>query len=686
MGQGAVVSLRRDGSVRATAAARSLLALSGGALTKSDVFAALGETERASFEAVRRYGAPLDRALQTPSGRSIRVKARAVGLTTELSLAETGGAAEQLAAAEREIERQRRDLDTLRAGLRVAGVAVWSRSTVGEAAWLEQSESDLSAEVQQRLIAASMAETPRRIATNDLQEMAYEVTKAAEPQDMVVARRVDDLARIERMMNRLLKTMSDTFAHLSVGLMIFDDRRRLSLFNPRILEIFGEDAERLVARPRLEDLLDRWRAEGVLPERLDYADWKTSFCDLASIDDTAIAEETWHIADGRSLRILRRRHPSSGMAIVVEDVTESVSLRRSSASERAVRSLTTDMLSEGLAVTGPDGRFRMTNRAFRRLWAAPGGEDFNPQFITDFTRRDDLSDEAAAFWKGLLLIVTGGADSDALEQRMPLADYRIVQPRISPMPDGSTLIVFSDITASEAMSVALKQRNEALEHADDMRAALVDQISHQLRTPLNSIYGFSQILAEERFGPLNDEQREYATAIVASASELTEVVDEMADLISIGGVSDTPERLNPMNLVKDVANAAAARFASRGVSIDLAEISVSGDMIVERLRFRQVVFNAFVDALTRTRDGGVVEAKPRFEEGRFTLRIVHPDAENAFDRGLAFALAQRAALLCDGEMFAANGPDGARILTIAVPLEPAEQARVIHLARAATSG
>ncbi|MEL7464240.1 MAG: PAS-domain containing protein [Pseudomonadota bacterium] len=666
-----------------TTAARHLLSLNAEREREDAIVSSLGEELRSRVEELRGGGEPFDATFQVASGRSVWAQARSVGLTTELRLVEDGGALERLRKAERALERERRELEALRRGLRLADVAVWTRAGHEGEAWIEQSESALPPLLQKSLIEASATDGPRRIESNDGLSGVFEVIRTSDEEDIIAARRIEDLARVERMMNRLLKTMSDTFAHLSVGLMIFDDRRRLSLFNPRILEIFGEDAKRLAARPRLEDMLDRWRAEGFLPERLDYPEWKAALCDLESIDDASIAEETWHIADGRSLRVLRRRHPSSGLAIVVEDVTESVSLRRSSASERAVRSLTTDMLNEGLAVTGPDGRFRMTNRAFRRLWATSDGEDFEPEHIKDFLPRRDLGAEAEGFWKGLLLVVTGGADPEALEQRMPLADRRVIQPRISPMPDGSTLTVFSDITAAEAMSVALRQRNEALEHADDMRAALVDQISHQMRTPLNSIYGFSQILVEERFGPLNDEQREYALAIIAGASDLTDVVDEMADLISIGGVSDEPERLNPMVVIRDVADAVSARFASRGASIDLAEVSVSGDMVVERLRFRQIVFNVFVDALTRTREGDVVEVSPSFEEGRLVLRISHPDAENAFDRGLAFALAQRAALLCDGELQTSSQPNGRRLLMVGVPLEPAEPPTVVHLAQAA---
>ncbi|MEO1611385.1 MAG: PAS-domain containing protein [Pseudomonadota bacterium] len=650
--------------------------------------ASLGRALCAKIDGLRKGGASFDDIFQTRDGQSVRVAARAVGMTIVMQIARDGGAVARLKEAEAALRREREELRALRAGLRSAGVAIWTRGSDDASTWTEQSQSAWSPTLQRRLIEAAVVAGARRIEGEDEEEeeSAFEVARLADEGDMVVARRVDDLARVERMTNRLLKTMSDTFAHLSVGLMIFDDRRRLSLFNPRILEIFGEDAGRLAARPRLDDLLDRWRADGRVPERLDYAEWKAAFCDLESIDEAAIAEETWHIADGRSLRALRRRHPSGGLAIVVEDVTESVSLRRSSASERAVRSLTTDMLSEGIAVAGPDGRFRMTNLAFRRLWAKEDGSEFKPHHVRDFLSREDLGADAAAFWGDLLPVVTGGADRQALERQVPLEDYRIIQPRISTMPDGSTLIVFSDVTASEAMAVALKQRNEAFEHAEDMRAALVDQISHQLRTPLNSIFGFAQILSEERFGSLNDEQREYAMLIVASAADLTDVVDEMADLISIAGVSDKPERLNPMALLKDVANAVAARFASRGTTIELGEINVSGEITVERLRFRQLVFNALVDALTRTTFGEAVRVSPSFEDGLLCVRIEHLDRENAFDRGLAFALAQRAALLCDGELSAEINDDQERVITAKIPLEPTEVVNATRFMKVASSG
>ena len=98
--------------------------------------------------------------------------------------------------------------------------------------------------------------------------------------------------------------------------------------------------------------------------------------------------------------------------------------------------------------------------------------------------------------------VTTGDGRRKVREKFTLVSGAIVQGRYSPMPDGSSLLVMSDITASENIATALRERNDALEHADEIRGALVEQISHQMRTPLNAVFGFSQLLGDERFDDL----------------------------------------------------------------------------------------------------------------------------------------------------------------------------------------
>ncbi len=82
-------------------------------------------------------------------------------------------------------------------------------------------------------------------------------------------------------------------------------------------------------------------------------------------------------------------------------------------------------------------------------------------------------------------------------------------------------------------ALALRERNEALEAAEGMRGAVLDQISHQLRTPLNTIFGFGQFIADTRFGELTKVQRGYAEKILESARHLLATVDDATELAAL---------------------------------------------------------------------------------------------------------------------------------------------------------
>ena len=80
-------------------------------------------------------------------------------------------------------------------------------------------------------------------------------------------------------------------------------------------------------------------------------------------------EHTWHLPDGRTLRVVTTPNPDGGVTYLFNDVTERLDLERRFQELIRVQGETLDNLAEGVAVFASDGRLRLHNSAFARMWS-----------------------------------------------------------------------------------------------------------------------------------------------------------------------------------------------------------------------------------------------------------------------------------------------------------------------------
>ena len=124
-----------------------------------------------------------------------------------------------------------------------------------------------------------------------------------------------------------------------------------------------------------------------------------------------------------------------------------------------------------------------------------------------------------------------------------------------PLPDGATMLTFQDITDTENVERALRERNEALETADQMKVDFVHHVSYELRSPLTTIIGFAHLLNDPTTGPLVPKQAEYLNYITTSTNSLFALINNILDLASIDAGAMTLE-IGPVDIRKAIDNAA----------------------------------------------------------------------------------------------------------------------------------
>jgi signal transduction histidine kinase len=448
----------------------------------------------------------------------------------------------------------------------------------------------------------------RNAAAMDLEpdSAAVQQTVLGDGTGLVIGRAADP--RADEVLRRFVETVSETFAHLRVGLAIFDRERRLTLSNPALAEMFHVEPRWLAGRPTLRETLDRLREARQLPEQADYPAWRATLFTLFDSGATGAYEDVWDLPDGRSLQVVARPHPLGGIAFVFEDITEAVALQRWRSTAVEVRRATLDLLADGVAVFGADGHVRIANPAFLSQWGLEATE-IGALHIAEIARRCGALCRDVALWDRVRAAVASGAGRSPWEARVALTDGRVMKARIAPMPDGSTLVALADITDAEQVATALRDRANALESAEQMRDTLVDHLSHRLRTPLNAVVGFSEMLAEGRAGSLTPLQATFVRHITTAAQQLVEGLDSLNDLASIhaAGVSGAMGAVALGPALRGTVRLLSRRADDHGLRLIMAPQTTEAVVWGDTVRVRQLVYSLVAEAVTAAEPGDCLE-------------------------------------------------------------------------------
>jgi signal transduction histidine kinase len=169
---------------------------------------------------------------------------------------------------------------------------------------------------------------------------------------------------------------------------------------------------------------------------------------------------------------------------------------------------------------------------------------------------------------------------------------------------------------------SLEQRNEELVRVSRMKSDFLSGMSHELRTPLNAIMGFSELLAEESAGPLDDSQKRFVTHIRKASQHLLDVIDEVLDLSKIeAGRAALRQEVFPIGpAVGEVLATTRPLAAAKGIDV---ENRIDGELSVfaDSLRFRQVLFNLVGNAVKFTPENGRVWLEAESKGGLVRISV-----------------------------------------------------------------
>ena len=149
----------------------------------------------------------------------------------------------------------------------------------------------------------------------------------------------------------------------------------------------------------------------------------------------------------------------------------------------------------------------------------------------------------------------------------------------------------------------INARNQA-EESDRMKTAFLANISHEVRTPLNSIIGFSEILAET---PSLEERRQLMELVRQNNARLLQLFEDMVNMskLDAGGESVNKTRFLMADLLQELIEKYAGRAAEKLLTLEIDKHSETLEPYTDRDRLMQILCHYVDNALKFTTEGGV---------------------------------------------------------------------------------
>jgi signal transduction histidine kinase len=362
-----------------------------------------------------------------------------------------------------------------------------------------------------------------------------------------------------------------------------------------------------------------------------------------------------------------------------------------------------DAIPEPIAYFGPDRKLTACNRRFRELFPV----------VVEERLQQYLPREAGSAFASALVA------NDAAMAPSPYPDIMVGGKRLQPhtrlLANGGMLVNFEDVVPPPELELRhqriIDELHDRLEIAQDASRAAEDRAenrknalvaaSHEMRTPLNAILGFSEMLESEMFGPLGSERyREYVAVIRESGKYLLNLINDTLDLarVDAGKTDLNLVRVEVLKVILDCVKTMEPLAARSRVGFSVHIYDGVSEIVGDDMRLHQMLLNLLSNAVKFTQAGSEISIEV-FRRGRFAAlsvsdsggglsaedmaRVLKPFEQTDAGRkargtGLGLPLTRELALLHGGEMKMESAVDAGTTITILLPIDGPGQTAVIE--------
>jgi PAS domain S-box-containing protein len=257
-----------------------------------------------------------------------------------------------------------------------------------------------------------------------------------------------------------------------------------------------------------------------------------------------------------------------------------------------------------LCILGFDGYFKRLNPAWEKTLG------YSIEELLKIPRIELVHPEDRAATINEIRSLRAGRNTIWFENRYRRKDgtYVWLSWSATAVPDKQQMYaVARDVTALKSTEAALRTAKEEAERSSRFKDQFLSTMSHELRTPLNAVVGFSELLMDDKHGPLTERQQRYVKHIRTGGFHLLKLINDILDLskIEAGRLQLSTLTLDASECFKDVVESLCPLAENKKLTIRQGETNLT--VTADETRFKQVLMNLLGNAIKFTPEKGLIQ-------------------------------------------------------------------------------
>jgi len=276
-------------------------------------------------------------------------------------------------------------------------------------------------------------------------------------------------------------------------------------------------------------------------------------------------------------------------------------------------------MDQGVIVVDSSDKVLTVNPFAQKVFLIDLNKDFSP-IQTFFPEWDNWQSEVQDNNTLIKLFQMEGRDYDLHIFKLSYGDE-----------DVSTVVTFNDITDQKIYESELRIAKDKAEAANITKSQFLSNMSHELRTPLNHVLGFTDLVLQEKLGPLTDIQSEYLGDAFSSGNHLLALINDILDIskIEANKMDLQVESIDLTKLIHESISFLKVQAAEKEIAIK-SELSFTHNYSLDKRKMKQIFYNLLSNALKFTPQKGSILFKG--EEKSSTIELIIKDTGIGLER------------------------------------------------------